>query len=61
MKDTYGYSVLIPPDHKYYNEYPHPLSAVKLARFAVDCSQQGKGLGRRLLIDAIVRTVLVAQ
>ncbi len=56
-----GYSALIPPDHKYYNKYPHPLSALKLARLAVDCSQQSKGLGKRLLIDAIVRTVLVAE
>jgi len=56
-----GYSVTIPPVHKYYKKYPHPLSAVKLARLAVDRSQQRQGLGARLLIDAIHRTVLVAQ
>jgi len=56
-----GYSVTTPPAHKYYNKYPHPLSAVKLARLAVDRSQQGQRVGERLLIDAIVRTVLVAQ
>ncbi|MCK5648317.1 MAG: GNAT family N-acetyltransferase [Gammaproteobacteria bacterium] len=56
-----GYSVITPPDHKYYKKYPHPLSAVKLARLAVDRSQQGQHLGERLLIDAIYKTVLVAQ
>lgn len=56
-----GYSVTTPPAHKDYRKYPHPLSAVKLARLAVDRSQQGQGLGERLLIDAIYRTVLVAQ
>ena len=56
-----GYSVTTPPSHKDYKRYPHPLSAVKLARLAVDCSQQGQRLGERLLIDAIQRTVLVAQ
>ena len=56
-----GYSVTIPPAHRDYKKYPHPLSAVKLARLAIDLSQQGNGLGERLLIDAIYRTVLVAQ
>jgi predicted N-acetyltransferase YhbS len=56
-----GYSVTTPPDHKEYKKYPHPLSAVKLARLAVDHSYQGQRLGERLLIDAIFRTVLVAQ
>ncbi len=56
-----GYSVTIPPAHKDYKKYPHPLSAVKLARLAVDRSQQGQHLGERLLIDAIYRTVLVAE
>ncbi len=56
-----GYSVTTPPSHKDYKKYPHPLSAVKLARLAVDHSQQGRHLGERLLIDAIYRTVMVAQ
>ena len=56
-----GYSVTTPPAHKDYKKYPQPLSAVKLARLAVDRSQQGQLLGERLLIDAIYRTVLVAQ
>jgi len=56
-----GYSVTIPPAHKFYKKYPHPLSAVKLARLAVGRTQQGQGLGGRLLIDAIYRTVLVSQ
>lgn len=56
-----GYSVITSPVHRDYNKYPHPLSAVKLARLAVDCSHQGQRLGERLLIDAINRTVLVAH
>lgn len=56
-----GYSVTIPPGHKYYKKYPHPLSAVKLARLAVDNSHQRQRMGERLLIDAIYKTVLVAQ
>jgi GNAT superfamily N-acetyltransferase len=56
-----GYSVTTPPAHRDYKKYPHPLSAVKLARLAVAQSQQGLGLGERLLIDAIYRTVLVSQ
>tara|TARA_R110001592_G_scaffold200042_1_gene448763 strand:- start:21 stop:560 length:540 start_codon:yes stop_codon:yes gene_type:complete len=56
-----GYSVTTPPAHKDYKKYPHPLSAVKLARLAVNCSQQGQRIGELLLIDAIYRTVLVAQ
>ena len=56
-----GHSVSIPPAHKNYKNYPHPLSAVKLARLAVDRTQQKQRLGEQLLIDAIYRTVLVAQ
>ncbi len=56
-----GYSVITPPAGKDYKKYPHPLNAVKLARLAVECSHQGQRLGEQLLIDAIHRTVLVAQ
>jgi len=56
-----GYSVTVPPAHQYYQKYPHPLSAVKLARLAVAISFQGQRLGERLLIDAIYRTVYVAK
>ncbi|EMQ2878892.1 GNAT family N-acetyltransferase [Vibrio navarrensis] len=56
-----GYSVTTPPAHRDYKKYPHPLNAVKLARLAVDRSHQGQRLGEKLLIDAIYRTVLVAQ
>jgi predicted N-acetyltransferase YhbS len=56
-----GYSVTTPPAHRDYQKYPHPLGAVKLARLAVDSSHQGGKIGARLLIDAIHRTVLVAQ
>ncbi|EJE3859655.1 N-acetyltransferase [Escherichia coli] len=56
-----GYSVIIPPVSREYKNYPHPLNAVKLARLAVDRSNQGEHLGEKLLIDAIYRTVLVAE
>lgn len=56
-----GYSVITPPAHKDYTKYPHPLSAVKLVRLAVDQSHHGQGLGEKLLVDAIYRTTLVAQ
>ncbi|AWK42386.1 MULTISPECIES: GNAT family N-acetyltransferase [Photorhabdus] len=56
-----GYSVTTPLAYRDYKKYPHPLSAVKLARLAVDCSHQGQRIGEQLLIDAIYRTVLVAQ
>jgi GNAT superfamily N-acetyltransferase len=56
-----GYSVTAPPTQGNYKKYPHPLSAVKLARLAVDRSHHGQRLGEQLLIDAIYRTVLVAQ
>ena len=56
-----GYSVTVPPAHQYYQKYPHPLSAVKLARLAVATSYQGQRLGEMLLIDAVYRTVLVAH
>ncbi|MBQ0753346.1 MAG: GNAT family N-acetyltransferase [Gammaproteobacteria bacterium] len=56
-----GYSVTTPPTHRDYKKYPHPLNAVKLARLAVDQSQQGQRLGERLLINAICRTVMAAQ
>ena len=56
-----GYSVMVPPAHKDYRTYPHPLGAVKLARLAVDRACQGQRLGERLLVDAIYRTVLVAH
>jgi GNAT superfamily N-acetyltransferase len=56
-----GYSVLTPPAHRDYKKYPHPLSAIKLARLAVDRSHQGERIGELLLIDAINRTVLAAE
>ena len=56
-----GYSVSTPPSHRGYKNYPHQLSAVKLARIAVDNSHQGQHIGELLLIDAIYRTVLVAE
>lgn len=56
-----GYSVTVPPEHPAYKKYPHPLSAVKLARLAVDLSSQKQHIGARLLVDAIIRTAAVDQ
>jgi GNAT superfamily N-acetyltransferase len=38
-----------------------PLPIVRLARLAVDRSQQGKGLGEDLLLDALARSLRVAE
>jgi predicted N-acetyltransferase YhbS len=38
-----------------YNQAPDPVPAVLLGRFAVDVDWQGKGLGKDLLRDALVR------
>ncbi len=56
-----GYSLTTPPANRDYKKYSHPLSAVKLARLAVDRSHQGQRLGEQLLIDALYRTVWVEQ
>lgn len=39
----------------------HPLPAILLGRFAVDISQQGRGLGALLLVDALRTSVAVAD
>jgi len=57
-----GYSVIMPfTQIRQYKNYPHPLNAVKLARIAVDSAYQGQHLGEQLLVDAIYRTVRVAE
>ena len=38
-------------------KYPHDLSAIKIARFAVDAKQQGKGIGGYLLMDALRKSL----
>ncbi len=40
---------------------PEPVPVLLLARLAVDQAQQGHGLGWRLLRDAILRTLQVAD
>ncbi len=40
---------------------PDPIPVMLLGRLAVDLSQQGKGLGRGLLKDAILRTLKAAD
>ena len=39
----------------------HPIPVMLLARLAVDRSEQGRGLGRALLKDALLRTVGAAE
>lgn len=40
---------------------PEPIPVMLLGRLAVDASRQGKGLGRALLRDAILRTLKAAE
>ena len=40
---------------------PDPIPVMILARFAIDAGWQGKGLGRDLLRDAILRTLKAAE
>lgn len=40
---------------------PNPIPVMVLARFAVDVSFQGKGIGRELLHDAVLRTLAAAN
>ena len=40
---------------------PDPIPAMVLARFAVDVSFQGMGIGRELLRDAVSRTLAAAE
>jgi GNAT superfamily N-acetyltransferase len=44
---------LPPAHHKRFPNYPVPVA--RLARLAVDKNQQGKGLGKLLLLDALYR------
>ncbi len=39
----------------------HPVPVMILARLAVDCDHQGKGLGKALLKDALLRTAQAAD
>jgi len=39
----------------------HPIPVVLLARLAVDQSEQGRGLGKALLKDALLRTLRAAE
>lgn len=40
---------------------PDPIPVMLMGRLAVDRSQQGKGIGRALLKDAILRTLKAAD
>ena len=39
----------------------HPLPAILMARFAVDVSQQGQGVGRALFRDALLRSLNITE
>jgi GNAT superfamily N-acetyltransferase len=39
----------------------HPIGVILLARLAVDRSEQGTGLGKRLFIDALTRAAAAAS
>ena len=41
--------------------YPHPIAAAKLARLAVTKTQQKKGLGKQILVNAMERTLSIAE
>jgi len=49
----------LPPSVRRFPNFPLPMA--RLARLAVDRSQQGKGLGEYLLLDALARCVRVAD
>lgn len=40
---------------------PDPVPVILLSRLAVDCKEQGGGLGKHLLRDAILRTIEAAE
>jgi GNAT superfamily N-acetyltransferase len=50
---------LPPPAARRFPSFPLPIA--RLARLAVDRSQQGKGLGEHLLLDALHRCLRVAE
>ena len=39
----------------------HPIGVILLARLAVDCTEHGAGLGKRLLMDALSRALAAAE
>ena len=39
----------------------HPIPAILMARFAIDVSAQGMGLGKRLFRDALLRSLSVTE
>lgn len=39
----------------------HPIPAILMARFAVDITQQGRGLGRALFRDALTRSLNITE
>lgn len=40
---------------------PHPIPVMLLARLAIDSPEQGKGVGKALLKDALLRTAKAAD
>ena len=41
--------------------YPHPMPAAKLARLAVCSNNQGNGIGEKLLLNAMERSVAISE
>ena len=46
---------------KFRRNMPDPIPVVLLSRLAVDAEEQGRGLGKHLLRDAIIRSVAAAD
>jgi GNAT superfamily N-acetyltransferase len=66
---VYGYYTLASSSVAFQNLPPgaakklpkHPVPVVLLARLAVDQAAQGKGLGKRLLLDALARSLDLSE
>ena len=49
------------PDRVKKGQPMHPIPAILMARFAIDVSAQGMGLGKRLFRDALLRSLSVTE
>jgi GNAT superfamily N-acetyltransferase len=68
-KRVVGYYTLAPgsvdplqvPDRVAKGQPRHPIPVILLARLAIDASEQGRGLGKHLLLDAFRRAIAGAE